>query len=127
MTATTEQCTCGHARDRHSPDCHEDCPCTGYESWITPQMALANSRRIAGDNADLFAIANKTIEEVRALVAEWRIRTKNTIPAEIAAKISMIDNVESELGLMNYQADFMASELEAIVQRFDAAIKEQIK
>ena len=118
---TDEQCTCGHAADRHGLDaiCNEDCPCTGYESWVTPEMALTNSRRIAGDNADLamkarsqFAIANKAVEEVRELAELWR------------GKEHFADSVGSGHGYMWRQA---ADGLEAIVQRFDAAIKQAIQ
>lgn len=112
---TDEQCTCGHAADRHGLDaiCDEDCPCTGYESWVTPEMALANARRIAGDNADLFDVANTAIEEVRALVDEWRKETDEMDGIFYSEQIVAIET--------------SADELEAIVQRFDASIKEQIK
>ena len=81
---TDEQCTCGHAADRHGLDaiCNEDCPCTGYESWVTAEMALANARRISGDNADLamkarsqFAVAQERIVRVEAVIERWQMRS----------------------------------------------------
>ena len=109
------QCTCGHAADRHGLDaiCNEDCPCTGYESWVTPEMALANSRRISGENADLFAIANKAVEEVRALVAEWEVLVQDFGDANSPVIAKAIERCRLPL--------------EAIVAKYDAAIKEQIK
>ena len=112
------QCTCGHAADRHGLDaiCNEDCPCTGYESWVTPEMALANSRRISGENADLFAIANKAVEEVRTLAAIWDGTADVISPSKSIASVREAATVHR-----------ICDDLEAIVQRFDLAIKEQIK
>ena len=113
-----EQCTCGHAADRHGMNAKgictagPPCECLAYESWITPEMALANSRRIASDNADLFAIANKAVEEMRALVGTWR------------TKEHFADSVGSGHGYIWCRA---ADAAEAILKRFDTAIKDAIK
>ena len=95
----TEQCTCGHAAERHGLDaiCNVDCHCTSYESWITPDMELAHVRRIAGDNAELWKIANGAIAELRELAKVWKTAT-----------------------MSKYQID-------QIISRYDAAIKEAIK
>ena len=65
-----------------------------------PLHTLETARRIAGENADLFDVANKAVEEVRALITQWR----------------------DHIG-----ARHLLGELEAIVERFDAAIKDAIK
>ncbi len=85
MMKTEEQCTCGHAADRHGLDaiCNEDCYCTSYDSWITPEMELANSLRISGDNAD---IAVKALGELAS--AQERIVT---LEAALRAVLPLVE------------------------------------
>ena len=70
---------------------------------------LANSRRIAGDNADLFAIADGALREVRELGVTLRADADNRQDGE-------------GLGYI-----WSASKLEAITDRYDAAISDAIK
>ena len=80
----------------------EDCTCKCHL-----EARLANARQdaqrhvlISEQNADLFDVANTAVEEVRDLRQQWR----------------------DHIG-----AQHLLGELEAIVERFDAAIKDAIK
>ena len=114
-----EQCKCGHAGDQHAGEdldglCKvEPCVCLYYESWVTPEMELANAVRIRDQNAGLFGVALGALEEVRALVGEWEVLVKDF--GEVGAPV------------ISKAIERCRLPLEAIVERFDAAVKEQIK
>ena len=114
-TTPREQCNCGHAADRHDMNGYgictvgPPCECLNYESWITPEMELENMHRIAAENAKLYNVAAVAMREVRELWSQWR-NEANTIDHDDSDWISGFTD-----------------QLEAIIDRYDAAITEAIK
>ena len=97
------------------------------------ESRLANSRRIAGENADLFDVANTAVEEVRAVAAELRA-TEKYKTYKVDRPLNEVDGATGYLWLgLQYERGVyeermkQADRLEAIVKRFDAAIKDAIK
>ena len=116
MTTTTEQCICGHAADRHIAQswCSVgDCKCTAYTSWVTPEMALANAISIRDKNAAPFDVANTAVEEMRVLVGEFEVLVK--------------DFTDANSPVISRAIKRCRLPLEAIVAKYDAAIKDAIK
>ena len=87
-------------------------PSATDSAGVVPTISeqLANSRRIAGDNADLFTIAAGALAEVRELRQQWN---KLALEIEGAAKADALLYCEGDI--------------EAIIDRYDAAITEAIK